>query len=353
MPSERSDQSDHPDQSDKSDKSDKSDQSDKSDHLDHSGHIGNSEIADTTEADQSQKLNAGGLSPSQGEDVSEQSMLERPADKAAQSSSAEVPLHSSVDSHVLDMPGEPPSGSPQDSRFKKTENTTGESIATSAENERVPVEAAMSNGWLHLKKHFFLFCGISTLAGLAMALPHVVTFFIKDIVAGNLFLAACLFFYAALLPVLYQMGRLKVMLRCQRNEVFSSDDFVSVAPLFFHYFLLIICRFFLVFVGYLFFIVPGAILQIRLEYADYFVIDHKQNAFSAIGNSWRITKGSVLMLILFGVTCGFIETLGLLALVIGLVPARWMTGLAKTFVYERLCALSALEEPKLILQTDS
>lgn len=212
-----------------------------------------------------------------------------------------------------------------------------------ADAERVPIEASLASGWNHTIKNIWLLFFVSTIAGALLMVPFGVKLIIKDIVDHNFFLQACLFFYSIIIPMLYHMGRLKVTLRLMRSEVFQSDDFVQVAPLIFHYFAMLFCRTIAICVGYLFFIVPGVILQVRLDYADYFIIDKRQNAIDAMKNSWDITKNSVLMLLLFGLTCGFIESLGYIALLIGCVPARWMTGVAKAYVYERLCATAPRE----------
>jgi hypothetical protein len=221
------------------------------------------------------------------------------------------------------------------------------------ELERVPIEAALGAGWQNLKSHFLLLLAVSTLAGIVIVVPAIVYALIRDLVHRNFFLMACLGICIATVPQLYQMGRIKVSLRFLRHEEFTSDDFVNVAPRIFHYLLMLLCRIILTSLGYCLFIIPGIIVQTRLEYSEFFVIDKEQNAFKAMASSWRITKNSTMMLILFAATRLFVEVLGALALVVGMVPARWMTLIAQAFVYERLCQLSATGETVAIVHSQS
>jgi uncharacterized membrane protein len=103
---------------------------------------------------------------------------------------------------------------------------------------------------------------------------------------------------------------------------------------------MLLCRGLILTIGYGAFFFPGLYLNARFEFAEFFIIDKKQNAFRAMISSWRITTSSVMMLLLFSVTRAFIEILGMVALVIGVVPAKWMTLTALAFVYERLSQLT-------------
>jgi hypothetical protein len=221
------------------------------------------------------------------------------------------------------------------------------------ELERVPIEAALGAGWQNLKSHFLLLIAVSTLAGIVIVLPAIVYAVIRDLVQRNFFLMTCLGLCIATVPQLYHMGRIKVSLRFLRHEEFTSDDFTNVAPRILHYLLMLLCRTLLTWLGYCLFIIPGIIVQTRLEYSEFFVIDKQQNAFKALASSWRITKNSTMMLILFAATRLFVEVLGTLALVVGMVPARWMTLIAQAFVYERLCQLSASGETGAVVHSQS
>jgi hypothetical protein len=212
------------------------------------------------------------------------------------------------------------------------------------ELERVPIETALGAGWHQLKSHFLLLIAVSTLACIVMVAPAVVYAVIKELANRNLFLFACLVILLIAVPFLYSIGRIKVSLRLIRGESFNSDDFVNVAPCLFYYMVMFWCRFILTSFAYCSFIVPGIIVQTRLEFAEYFIIDKHQNPFKAMASSWRITKNATMMLVLFGVTRFFIDWLSCLALIVGGVPARWMTLCAQSFIYDRLCQISGISE---------
>jgi hypothetical protein len=223
--------------------------------------------------------------------------------------------------------------------------------APGVELERVPIEAALGAGWQQLKSHALLLIAVSILATVVMLAPLVVYAVIRELVYRNLFLLACLFLLLVTVPFLYNIGRIKVSLRLVRGEVFDSDDFVNVAPWLFYYLVMLWCRGILIFLASMFFFIPGVLVSTRLDFAEFFIIDKHQNPFKAMASSWRITENVTMMLIFFSATRFFVEFLGNLALLIGGIPARWMSLCAQAFVYERLCHLSGINEVPIISST--
>ncbi|HEY9756573.1 MAG TPA: hypothetical protein V6C97_15505 [Oculatellaceae cyanobacterium] len=210
--------------------------------------------------------------------------------------------------------------------------------AAPVEVERVPIEAALGCGWQGFKKSWALFLGINCLFLLIMAAPVVVAFLISDIVKRNLFLNFCLSAVSAVAPLFFAMGCMKAQLRYPRNEPFTSDDFVSVVTMSVYYAFMHLCRSVLIVIGCIFFIVPGVIIAVRLDFAEYFIIDKRMNPFKAMAESWRVTKDSALMIMLFWFAIGFVNWLGALAFGIGMCFTFWITGIAKGYVYDRLVA---------------
>ncbi|HEY9683360.1 MAG TPA: hypothetical protein V6C86_17405 [Oculatellaceae cyanobacterium] len=220
------------------------------------------------------------------------------------------------------------------------------SDAAVVEVERVPIEAALGCGWQGFKKSWALFLGINCLFLLILAAPALVAFLISDIVSRNLFLRLCLSAVSTLAPLFFAMGCMKVQLRYPRNEPFTSDDFISVLTMSLYFVLMHLCRFVLVVFGCIFFIVPGVIIAVRLDFAEYFIIDKRMNPFKAMAESWRVTEDSVLMILLFWLAIGFVNWLGALAFGIGMWFTFWITGIAKGYVYDRLVATAVSPKPK-------
>jgi hypothetical protein len=212
------------------------------------------------------------------------------------------------------------------------------------EQERVPVEAALAVGWLQLKSRFLLLSAVSTIACLVMVAPVVAYAVIRELANRNLFLSGCLLLLLVTVPLLYSLGRIKVSLTLVRSQPFNSDDFVNVAPWFFYYLVMFWCRLVLVSFASCFFVIPGVIVQTRLDFAEYFIVDKHQNPFNAMASSWRITKGATMMLVLFSAVRFIIDWFSCLALLIGGIPARWMTQCAQSFIYDRLCKLAGVSE---------
>ncbi len=202
--------------------------------------------------------------------------------------------------------------------------------------ELVPIESALGAGWNLMTSRIGLLMAISTIAGLLICLPVVVNYIIPEIVKRNGFLSFCLGIFLPAVVLMYHIGRIKVTIGLIRGQAFDSDNFVTANTRIFHFMLLLLLKAIILWFSLCCFVLPFFIMHARLDFADYLVIDRRQNAFSAIGNSWNITKGATLMLIIFGVTCKFIEALGFLILFVGVVPAKWMTDFARAFIYNRL-----------------
>lgn len=113
--------------------------------------------------------------------------------------------------------------------------------------------------------------------------------------------------------------------------LFSKFFWFFYFSYFFHfrYFLLLI--FGLIFFEFIIFY-----LIIRFNFYGFLVVDKNLNAINSLKESWAITKGNVINLILFYFFCSLINILGFFSLVVGLLWSIPTTIMAKTFVYLKL-----------------
>lgn len=77
-----------------------------------------------------------------------------------------------------------------------------------------------------------------------------------------------------------------------------------------------------VIIGFVFLIIPGIYLMLRLQFFQYALIEQEQADFwIAINESWEMTKGKVWDLLAIAVCCFLIIILGILAFLVGIFVA--------------------------------
>ena len=97
----------------------------------------------------------------------------------------------------------------------------------------------------------------------------------------------------------------------------------------------------IVIAGYILLIIPGVIFTIKYQYYSYLIIDKHFAPVDAIKESGKITQGYKLNLFLFGIVIALVTLLGFLALIVGILVAAPVTGLAQAYVYRKLASQKA------------
>ena len=111
----------------------------------------------------------------------------------------------------------------------------------------------------------------------------------------------------------------------------------------FNFILVSIIRTAIVAVGFILLIVPGIIFAIKLQFAEYLIVDKKLDAVDSLKGSWEMTKGVKWNLFLFGLLLALINVLGFLALIVGLVITVPLSMVATAFVYRKLLSQTNLK----------
>lgn len=204
-----------------------------------------------------------------------------------------------------------------------------ESSVVVQEIERVPIENALSLAWQGTKKKFLLLFTVLLLSTVFCSVPTLVAVFGGEALSKHLLVWLLLTLYGAVAASVTWLGCIKLALHINRDQPFALDDFLSVGALLPSFWVVCIVRTIIVVLGYLCFIVPGVILHIKLDQADYFLVDRKTGPIAAMDASWRVTNGSILMLFLFGLIMQFVQFIGWCALLIGAIPAYMEVMLAK------------------------
>ena len=104
----------------------------------------------------------------------------------------------------------------------------------------------------------------------------------------------------------------------------------------FYLFVVFILYFIIVIIGLIAFIIPGIYLAIRLQFWSFAIIDKDANPIESLKESWRITNGkTVSLLIILLISIG-ICIAGFLLFIIGLVPAIVIVSAAQAVAYKLL-----------------
>lgn len=155
----------------------------------------------------------------------------------------------------------------------------------------------------------------------------------------NLFLFLLVSILKMIVGVIISMGVIKITLEFVNGKKPKLSDLLYTKSIL-NYFIVTLVRSIIVLVGFVFLIVPGIILSIKLQFASYLVVDKNKGVVEALKGSWEMTKGVKWNLFLFWLTLGLINVLGLLALVVGLVVTVPLSMVATAYVYRKLSKLS-------------
>ena len=88
-------------------------------------------------------------------------------------------------------------------------------------------------------------------------------------------------------------------------------------------------------------------IMIRFQLAPFFIVDQRMGVIDSMRASWRSTSQSKLMLVLFYIVTFLVAVLGLMALVVGVIPAVIIAMGATASVYRQLTGTRALSESAL------
>lgn len=198
---------------------------------------------------------------------------------------------------------------------------------------------AIKFGWETTKKNLGFFVGVFvTIFGL-FALSFVVVFLLA---LFSVLFKIDLSFLSRILGVVVQtligIGWLKIALKFNDNEKPELTDLLPESSVFFKIFIGSLLYALIVVVGAFLLIVPGIIWAIKFQFFPYFILEKKSGIKEAFKQSAILTQGVKWQLFLFGWLCFFINLLGFLSLLLGLIVTVPTTMIANAFIYRRLLA---------------
>lgn len=170
----------------------------------------------------------------------------------------------------------------------------------------------------------------------------------KRVGGDTLFLAVALI----VLTLIIRIGYTKIFLRIHDGEKPKFSDIFNEYNTFWRYLGVSILTPLAIFGGLILLIIPGVILAVRLSLAPIAVVDTKSGPIISMKESYAITKDKFWQLLLFWIVIGFLNIVGLLAAVIGLLVTIPVSTLATIYVYRILTESKAavLKEVAPMLQ---
>lgn len=200
--------------------------------------------------------------------------------------------------------------------------------------EPLPIGDALRFGYEGMKKHFFFLFGL-------FFLYYVVQFgasvFLVLLLDHNSDLASLLGSLVSLVGnVILTTGSVAIALKICDGVKPQWADFICEGKVLAFNFLAILVITPVLAIGFLFLIFPGIYMAIRLGQTIYFIVEQKENPIDAMKKSWEATEGMagslfVYYLAVFGILMG-----GFFLLVIGLIPAWFVTMIASAYLYRVL-----------------
>ena len=195
---------------------------------------------------------------------------------------------------------------------------------------------AIRFGWNTTLHNFrFLLLVFAIVVGVSL-LPRII-----NLLEVPIFLSILVGIVFFVVNSILSLGVIAIVLKFVKNEKPTIQDLVSKKHLFSKYIFSNILVSILTIIGFLFFIIPGIVLAVRMQFYVYFIVEEEVGPIDAIKKSWNLTKGSFWNIFFFGLLAGVVQILGALALLVGLIfttPTMWV---AWAVVYEKLKAAKA------------
>jgi len=192
---------------------------------------------------------------------------------------------------------------------------------------------AIKFGYKKTKEDPFIVVGISLVAIIYLVFPFYIASYLLGIneAMGTIFLFSVLF-----IDFLIMMGYIKVVIDIHDGRTVSLKD------LFVHYkklpdFLIgLLLYLALIAGGFLFLIIPGIYLAVRLSFSCFFVLQGNNPSIEAFKKSWNLTRGSFFNLLIFYLFLIFINFLGAALFFSGLAFTLPITGIALIYSYRKI-----------------
>ncbi len=200
------------------------------------------------------------------------------------------------------------------------------------EQKKFQIGESLSFGWTNLKTNFLpvsVFVIITMLISMA---PNIIT--MSDPESPMLSLISAV--VSIILGVFVQIIIYKSGLLFIDKGAISIGEITPEFSKFVNLLLGSLLYGLIVFGGLILLIIPGIIFALKYGFYGYLIVDQNLGPLEAIKKSGEITKGSKFDLFIFALLSGVIIFAGLVAFIIGIIPAAGIIYVAWASIYRKL-----------------
>jgi hypothetical protein len=195
-------------------------------------------------------------------------------------------------------------------------------IKKNSQNEFISNTTAFNNyskGWNLAASGFWLLLAVVVISSLiGFSSEEEFTKFLWSI-HWQLAIASIIFGFLIAGPI--KMSSSWVFLKAARKEEYKIKNMFAVFNR--NYWNAVLAGFLsavFIILGFIFFIIPGIIVLIRLAFVKYLIIDKKMKAWDAIATSWNMTRVYSWTIFAMGLIAIPLIIAGLICLIIGIFP---------------------------------
>jgi hypothetical protein len=188
------------------------------------------------------------------------------------------------------------------------------------------IKDSLSFGWKEVKKNFW-FLVLFTLA----------SFVVSGILGGGKNPSVLGQFLGVLVSLFMAFTFARIGLDAVKGKVFAWKNAFEINWNVFGVYIIasILCMI-AYSVGFVFLIIPGIIVLVRLSFFGFVILEGETSPVHAIKRSWALTKGRFWSLFAFGLVLGLIDIAGLLLVGVGLLVTTPLTLIALAHAYHTL-----------------
>lgn len=195
---------------------------------------------------------------------------------------------------------------------------------------------AISYGWKTTLKNFKFFFVLLLIILAVNLVPAILSAILDPNQTGGTFATFIVSIIGWILQLAVSLGAIAIALKIHDKKKVEHKNVFDYFRLVIPYFFGSIVYGLVVIGGLILLIIPGIIWSIKFRYFPYFMVDRGLGPIDAMKKSAKITKGNKWNLFFFGIILGFINLLGFLALVVGLLITIPLSMMAEVYVFRKL-----------------
>ena len=190
---------------------------------------------------------------------------------------------------------------------------------------------ALRFGWDNFKGNMGIFIGLILIIGL---ITFLISFIENNI--DSYFLKFIIGLVRFVVMTFLGLGFLKITLKVYDKKSFAIGDLFSCSSVFLNGLIASILYAIMTGIGFLLLIIPGVILGIMFQFWGYFIVESNLGPIEAFKKSKEITTGYKMDLFLLAIIFLFLNMLGGIFFLIGLLITVPITILAYAYIFRKL-----------------